>query len=109
MSFICEAVGFASPIITWRHLDKNVTSDLKYRLNESYFSTGEGEFGTRSILLIRSIEILDTGPVQCLADAAPSVETNHLQLPGDTMTASLTVLGKWEVTTYLNADVIDGF
>ena len=93
VSFNCEAEGFASPIITWRHLGKSATSGHKYLIRESEYAGEDGGYGRRSTLTLLSIDVLDTGTMTCQADAAPSVKTNDLQLPGVMATASLTVFG----------------
>ena len=95
VSFTCEAVSFTPPIITWQHKGKNVTAGLKYLIVEDVFSvSGGGQLGTRSILRVLSIDVLDSGHLACLADAAPSPATKRFQLPGDSSQAYLTILGE---------------
>ena len=93
VSFTCVATGSKSPIITWRHRGRNITSDEKYSINFTTFNTNEGGRGSRSTLTFLRLDARDTGLVECLADVAPSPETKMLQLPGDSVSVPFTVLG----------------
>ena len=93
--FQCTAVGSQTPIISWKHLGEEATSRAKYIVTTAErFSTPKGERGITSTLTLLDIRAQDTGMVECEADAPPSVETNNQQLPGDSASAPLTVLGK---------------
>ena len=95
VSFLCEAVGHLPPIIAWRHKGVNVSAtDSKYLTTSETFGSSGGELGTRSMLRILALEVLDGGSVECVADTAPSEATSQFQLPGDTSESFLEVLGE---------------